>query len=189
MSTTTTGTKLLTAEEFFDLPDPPDGSRTELVRGEVVTMCRPGVEHGEVQINIAFAIKLFLKSNLIGRVATDVGTITDRKPDTVRGPDVVYYSKERLPLDKRVTGYHDQPPDLCVEVVSPSNTKRELRAKTKEYFFNGVRTVWVIDPEDRSVTILLAADPDEGRTLYENATLDGGDVLPGFSCKVAELFG
>lgn len=187
MSTATA--QLLTAEEFFSLPAPKDGSKQELVRGEVVTMPSPGVEHGEVQVNVAFLIKLFLKSNPIGRVVTESGTITDRKPDTVRGPDVSYYSKERLPLDKRVVGYHDHPPDLCVEVVSPSNTKRELRTKTKEYFFAGVRMVWVIDPEDRSITVLLAQDPDEGRTLFGNATLDGGDVLPGFSCKVSELFG
>jgi Uma2 family endonuclease len=185
MSTTTT--RLLSAEEFFQLPAPQDGSKRELVRGEVVTMPNPGLEHGEVQGNVYFAIKLFLKSNPLGRVFTESGLITDRKPDTVRGPDVSYYSKERLPLDKRVIGYHDQPADLCVEVVSPSNTKRELRAKIKEYFFAGVRMVWVVDPDERSITILRA--PDEGRTLYDDTALDGGDVLPGFSCKVSDLFG
>lgn len=185
MSTATT--QLLTAEEFFQLPAPPDGSKQELVRGKVVTMARPGWEHGEVQINVASAIKFFLKQNPIGRVATESGVVTDRKPDTVRGPDVSYVSKERLPLDKRVVGYHDQVPDLCVEVVSPSNTKKELRAKIKEYFFSGVRMVWVVDPEDWSVSVLLA--PDEGRTLWGDTVLDGGDVLPGFSCKVSDLFG
>lgn len=179
--------KLLSAEEFFDLPDPDDGSVLELVRGEVVTVSNPGLEHGEVQLNIGTELRNFLKANRIGRVFTESGTVVERGPDTVRGPDVSYYSKERLPLDLRVVKYHDQPPDLCVEVVSPSNTKRQLRDKTKEYFFAGVRMVWVVDPEDRSVTVLRA--PDEGRTLYDAATLDGGDVLPGFTCKVADLFG
>lgn len=178
--------KLLTAEEFFDLPEPADGSFQELVRGEVVAVTAPGWEHGEIQLNIGSLLKQFLKQNPIGRVATESGTITERGPDTVRGPDVSYYSKDRLPLDQRVVKYHDQPPDLCVEVVSPSNTKRQLREKIREYFFAGVRMVWVVDPEDRSVTVLRA--PDEGRALYEAATLDGGDVLPGFSCKVADLF-
>jgi Uma2 family endonuclease len=184
MSTATS--QLLTAEEFCALPDPVDGSKQELVRGKVVTMPNPGLEHGEVQVNVAFAIKTFLKLKPLGRVATESGTVTERKPDTVRGPDVSYYSMERLPLDKRVVGYHDEAPDLCVEVVSPSNTKKELRAKIKEYFFAGVRMVWVVDPEDRSVVVLRA--PDEGRTLYDEATLDGGDVLPGFSCKVSDPF-
>ncbi len=186
MSTATVQTPLLTAEEFYALPDPPDGSQLELVRGKVVAMAGPGVEHGEVQVNVTFAIKLFLKQNPLGRVVTETSIVTDRKPDTVRNPDVSYYSKERLPLDQRVVGYHTEVPDLCVEVVSPSNTKKEMRAKIKEYFFAGVRMVWVVEPEDRSVTVLRA--PDEGRTLYDDAILDGGDVLPGFACKVSDLF-
>jgi Uma2 family endonuclease len=184
MSTATS--QLLTAEEFFALPDPKDGSKQELVRGKVVTMPSPGVEHGEVQVNVAFVIKTFLKQNPIGRVATESGTVTERKPDTVRGPDVSYYSKERLPLDKRVVGYHDEVPDLCVEIVSPSNSLKQLKAKAKEYLVAGVRLVWIVDPEDRNVTIVV--DPLESCTLEADATLDGGDVLPGFSCKVSELF-
>ena len=184
MSTATT--QLLTAEEFFALPDPKDGSKQELVRGRVITMPGPGVEHGEVQVNVAFAIKLFLKQNPIGRVATESGAVTERKPDTVRGPDVSYYSKERLPLDQRVVGYHTEVPDLCVEVVSPSNSMKQLKAKAKEYLFAGVRLVWIVDPEDRTVTIIV--DPLESRTLEADATLDGGTVLPGFSCKVSDLF-
>jgi Uma2 family endonuclease len=179
-------TKKLTAEEFFDLPDPGDGKKRELVRGEVVVMPGPGVEHGEVQVNVAFAIKSFLVANKLGRVVTESGVVTERNDDTVRGPDVSYYSKERLPLDKRVVKYNDQPPDLCVEVVSPSNTMRQLKAKAKEYLFAGVRMVWIVDPEDRTVTIVT--DPLESRTLEAEATLDGGDVLPGFSCKVSDLF-
>ena len=184
MSTATA--QLLTAEEFLVLPEPNDGSKLELVRGKVVTMTGPGVEHGEVQVNVAFAIKLCLNQNRIGRVMTERRIITERKPDTVRGPDVSYYSKERLQLDQRVVGIHTEVPDLCVEIVSPSNTKKELRAKIKEYFFAGVRMVWIVDPEYRSVEVLRA--PDEGRTLYDDATFDGGDVLPGFACKVSDLF-
>ena len=82
--------------------------------------------------------------------------------------------------------YHDQPADLCVEVKSPSNTMRELRDKAKEYLFAGVRMVWIIDPEDRTATVIT--DPLESRTLEADATLDGGAVLPGFSCKVSDLF-
>ena len=183
----TVGHKLLTAEEFFDLPSPSDGTVLELVRGEVVAMPGPGFEHGEIQGNAYFQIKAFLKQNPVGRVVVESGTVTERNPDTVRGPDVSYYSKERLPLDQRVIKYHDQPPDLCVEVVSPSNTKRRLRDKIREYFFSGVRMVWILDPEDRSVTVFVA--PDEGLTLFNQAVIDGGTVLPGFSCKVTDLFG
>ena len=128
----------------------------------------------------------FLQKHPIGRVASESGVVTERGKDTVRGPDVSYYSKERLPLDMRVVGYHSQAPDLCVEILSPSNTKKGLRTKLKEYFRVGVRMVWVIDPEDRSITIFRA--PLEGLTLYENAVVDGGDVLPEFTCLVSDLF-
>lgn len=187
MTPATTPTKLLTAEEYFLLPDPPDGSKQELVRGKVVTMSNPGLRHGEVQGNVYFAIKLFLKANPIGRVFVESGLVTDRGPDTVRGPDVSYYSKERLPLDKEVVAYHDQPADLCVEVMSPSNTIQQLKGKAKEYLFAGVRLVWIVDPDERTVRIIT--DPLESRMLEAEATLDGGAVLPGFSCKVSELFG
>lgn len=182
----TVGTKPMTAEEFFELPEPPDGSKQELVRGRIVTMPGPGVEHGEIQLNLGTLLKTFLKAHKLGRVCVESGVVTKRRKDTVRGPDVSYYSKKRLPLEKRVVKYNDQPPDLCVEIVSPSNTKKDLRTKIKEYFAVGVRMVWVVDPEDRSVTVLTS--PDEGRTLYESAELTGGDVLPGFTCKVSELF-
>jgi Uma2 family endonuclease len=70
--------------------------------------------------------------------------------------------------------------------MSTSNTRRELLDTVKEYFFAGVRMVWLIAPEVRSIEVLRA--PDESRTLYDDATLDGGDVLPGFRCKVSDLF-
>lgn len=182
----TVETKPMTADEFFEIPAPADGSKLELVKGEVVAMTAPGFEHGEVQLSLGALIKTFLKANKIGRVVTESGVITERNEDTVRGPDVSYYSKERVPLDQRIVKYPTQPPDLCVEVVSPSNTRKELRAKINEYFAVHVRMVWVVDPEDRSVTVLT--NPDRGQTLYESAELTGGDVLPGFSCKVSELF-
>ena len=179
-------TALVTAEDFFALPAPADGSKQELVRGEVVAMPSPGLEHGEVQGNVYFAIKSFLKSNPIGRAVVESGAVTERGPDTVRGPDVSFYSVARLPLGQRVQKYHTEVPDLCVEVASPSNTLRKLKDKAKEYLFAGVRAVWIVDPEDRTVTIIT--EPLESRVLEAGATLDGGDVLPGFNCKVAELF-
>jgi Uma2 family endonuclease len=94
-------TALLTAEEFFDLPDPGDGSKQELFRGEVVTMPGPGIRHGEVQLQVGFLLKSFLKSNPIGRAMTESGAVTERDPDTVRGPDVSFYSAERFPRSAR----------------------------------------------------------------------------------------
>jgi Uma2 family endonuclease len=182
----TAETTVLTAEEYLRLPEPTDGTRLELVRGRVIAIPRPTWEHGEIAGNVYMAIKLFLRDNPIGRVSVEGGVITERGPDTVRGPDVSFMSKDRMPLGERVARFADQTPDLCVEVVSPSNTRSKLNDKIKEYFFTGCRMVWVIDPEERSATVYR--EPMEGKVLKEGATLDGGDVLPGFSCKVADLF-
>lgn len=182
----TVGKKLITAEEFYALPEPADGTRLELVRGEVVAVSRANWEHGEIAGNVYMLIKLFLRGNPIGRVTVEGGVLTERGPDTVRGPDASFMSRERMPLGERMNRFADQTPDLCVEVVSPSNTRRQLDDKVKEYFFTGCRLVWVIDPDERSVTVYT--EPMEGRVLKGDKTLDGGDVLPGFSCKVADLF-
>lgn len=178
--------KPVTAEEYALLPDPTDGTKLELIRGEVVTMPRPNWEHGEIAGNVYMMVKLFLRDHPIGRVSVEGGVLTERGPDTVRGPDASFMSKERMPLGERMNRFADQTPDLCVEVVSPSNTRAKLNDKIKEYFFTGCRMVWVIDPDERSATVYR--EPMEGKVFKDGATLDGEDVLPGFTCKVADLF-
>jgi Uma2 family endonuclease len=82
-------------------------------------------------------------------------------------------------------GYIETAPDLLVEVLSPSNTSKQIRDKLKVYFAKGVRLVWVIAPEDRTLTIYRTAD--EGRVLHESASVTGEDMLPGFVCRVSDL--
>ncbi len=180
----TTQKKLLTAEEFFLVPDPGDGSQQELVRGEIITMPPPGGMHGVSCLKTGRRIGNFVEDNDRGTVAcNDTGFITERDPDSVRGPDISYWSKERL---KEVpVGYIEISPDMLAEVLSPSNTSKQIRIKLKEYFAKGVRLVWVIAPEDRTLTIYRT--PDEGRVLHETATVTGEDVLPGFTCRVSDL--
>lgn len=176
--------KLLTAEEFFLLPQPTDGSQQELVRGEIVTMPPPGGLHGVTCSKVDRKLGGFIDAGPGGTLAcNDTGFVTERDPDSVRGPDVAYWSKERLPVVP--VGYIEVAPDLLVEVLSPGNTWKQVRAKLREYFAKGVRLVWVIAPEDRTLTIYRM--PDEGRLLHESAIVTGEDVLPGFSCRVSEL--
>lgn len=186
MSTTTK--KLMTIEEFSKLPDPIDGSQQELVRGEVVTMPPPGFVHGIVQVNIATLLKVFAKQHKLGRVTVETGVVTDDRPknDTVRGPDVSFWSFERLPSDKVPKVYPDVAPDLCVEVKSPKNTPARTKEKVNEYFACGARMVWFVDPDDRTVTVYLK--PGKGRVLKEDATITGEDVLPSFSCAISDFF-
>ena len=182
-----TATKLMTAEEFMLLPEPVDGSRHELVRGEVVEMAPPpNWEHGRIAGNVYFAIRLYLTNKPIGEVVVESGVIVDRDPATVRGPDVSFMSKERMPLEKRMNCYAEGAPDLCVEVLSPSNTRTHIREKLGEYFAGGAKLVWVVDPNERSVKVYR--DAANARTVKEDAALDGGDVLPGFSYPVSKFF-
>ena len=181
----TVAQKLITAEEFIKMPSPPDGSKQELVRGEIITMPR-GFRHGVCQLRAARVLDNYAGSTKRGRVTVETGVVIERDPDTVRGPDVSFWSFERLPLDQEPEGYPDVAPDVCVEILSPDKRLKRILEKLREYFAKGVRMVWIIDPEDRTVTVYRSAE--EGRLLHESATLAGEDVLPGFSCRVAEFF-
>jgi Uma2 family endonuclease len=179
-------TPLMTAEEFAGLPQPADGSRQELVRGRIVTRPPPGFRHGEVQLAIGTILRQFVRANQLGRVTVESGLRTESDPDTVRGPDVAFWSKERLPLDQKPAVYPEVAADLCVEVLSPHVTRARMNTKIREYFARGVRLLWVVDPEQQTVTIY--GKPGEGRVVWDDATLTGEDVLPGFTCPVAEFF-
>jgi Uma2 family endonuclease len=177
--------KLITAEEFFGMHGDPN-LKLELVRGEVVTMCRPGFRHGYVQARIARKLDDYCMATQFGRVTVESGVVTERSPDSVRGPDVAVWSYALLPKEQTPVAYPEVAADLCVEILSPSDRPGEVKEKMREYFKRGVRMVWVVDPEDRAVRVHRT--PDEGQLLYESATLSCDDVLPGFSCRVAEFF-
>jgi len=183
---TALATKLLTAEEFARRPKPGDGSREELVRGEVVTMPPPSFRHCEIQTNIACLIQPFVRKNKLGRVTVESGVKTDEDPDSVRGPDVAFWGVERLPAGTTPLVYADFPADLVVEVLSPTNSHHKMEDKVREYINHGSRMVWVVDPQEKNVTIYRKAS--EGRLLWEDAVISGEDVIPGFECKVSEFF-
>ena len=182
----TVAQKQITADEFFGMPEPADGSKQELVHGEIVTMPPTGYRHGQVQLKIGSILLSFVSARGVGGVTVESGVRTERDPDSVRGPDVSYWSAERVPLSEKPIGYPDAPADLCVEVVSPSDRLSHLRKKAAEYLNCGVRVVWIADPEDQTVTIYR--QPGEGRVLSDDAEITGEDVLPGFRCRIGEFF-
>jgi Uma2 family endonuclease len=177
---------LLTADEFAQRPDPHDGSKEELVRGVVITMPAPGFDHGLVQARICGLLDQHVRPRRIGRVTLESGVVTERDPDTVRGPDVAYWSAERVPLDQRPRGYPDAAADLCVEILSPSDRPGQTDEKVREYLQRGVRLVWVVNSDERTVTVHVPNE--EARELAETDMLTGGDVLPEFQVRVADLF-
>jgi Uma2 family endonuclease len=182
--------KLLTWREFALLPDPPDGSKQELVRGVIITMPPPRFRHGRLQGRAFKLLDDFVEPRKLGRVVLETGVITEHDPDSVRGPDVSYWSAERLPLDFEPELYAEVPADLVVEVLSPGETPKKILKKIlkkiKEYFAARVRMVWLIDSEHQTVTVYRSL---RKKTVYKEGDEVGGeDVLPGFSCPVAEFF-
>ena len=137
----------------------------------------PGFRHGEVAAQITFLLKAFVKVHPTGRVIGETGVRTEHDPDSVRGPDVSYWSFKRLPKARKVTTYPKVAADLCVEVRSPTNTLPKLRDKVAEYLRAGVRMVWVVYRR-----------AGRGTKLWASEVLDGEDVVPGFSCSVSEFF-
>ena len=124
----TVAQKLITAEEFFRMPEPADGSQQELVRGVIVNMPPPGGRHGVCCAKVSRRIGNFVEEKGLGVVASnDTGFISERDPDTVRGPDVSFWSRERLP--EVPEGYVSIAPDLVVEVVSPSDHYSRIQKK------------------------------------------------------------
>ncbi len=176
----------LTASDFARRPKPADGSKEELVRGEITMTPPPGFEHGYVQTNIATLLSAYVRKHGLGRVVVETGLVTENDPDTVRGPDVSFWSKERLPMDETPRGYPNVAADLCVEVVSPDDRMPKVMKKVEEYFTRGVRLVWIVNP--RTGTVAVHRSPSDFETIDGDAQLEGGDVVAGFQCAVADLF-
>ena len=188
----TTPVALMTAEEL--LVYPMQDKRIELVRGQLIVREPPGMRHGEFATRVVVALSNFLSRDRAssgaaetrGRVLTcDSGFTLARNPDTVRGPDVAYVSRERWagPLPD---GYGEFAPDLAVEIRSPSDRVGAVLAKVGDWLDAGSQLVWVVDPARRQVTV-YRADGSQA-VLGVDDVLDGGDLLQGFTFAVAELF-
>ena len=185
-TTTTTEAKLLTAEDLLRLDG--EGVRGELIRGVLCETMPTGIEHGRIVMDLAYELNAFIKPRRLGAVVgSDSGVWLERDPDTVREPDIAFFPAEKMPLDARITGYAEVAPDLVVEVASPSDSCREVHDKAHMWLNHGVRLVWVVQPETRTVDVYRPTEPIA--TLGEQDAIDGLDVLPGFTCDVSAVFG
>ncbi len=157
----------------------------ELVDGILVEKT-VGYEESFIAGEILLLLKIFVSRRKLGLVAGEGGML---KLDIalVRIPDVSFVSWARVP-GRRFPAEQVPPlvPDLAVEVISPSNTAKEMDEKLHEYFEKGVRLVWFVRPKSRVVDVYTA--PNRCTRLTASAQLDGGDVLPGFAVQVGKLF-
>ena len=174
---------LLTADELQHVYVP--DKRVELVRGLLVVRELPGMRHARVAMDLALALGAHVRAAALGRVYAEAGFKLASNPDTVRGPDIAFISRGRIP-DPEPTGFAGFAPDLVVEVISPGDRPGEVLAKVADWLSAGTRLVWVLDP-GRRVARVYRADGTE-QILTADESLDGGDVVPGFSCPVGEIF-
>ena len=167
----------MTLEEFLES----DLEGYEYIKGELIPMPPTSVEHGYISVNLSSLLHLHVRENQLGRVVSETGF---RVGERVLIPDVAIILTDRLPDDRSKAC--PVPPDIAVEVVSPSDTLHRIQEKVFAYLEAGTQLVWVLSPTSKSVTVYRSET--DITTLTRNDTLSGEDVVEGFTCQVAELF-
>ena len=168
----------MTLEEFLEQ----DVEGYEYVSGELVPMAPPSREHGEISVNVIRYLDAHVYQNKLGRLYT--AETTFQVGERTAKPDVAFVSTDRLTGDK--TKGFSIPPDLAIEVVSPSDVQSRIAEKALAYLDAGTRLVWVIEPVSKTVTVYRSETDIE--MLTREDTLTGEAVVPGFTCLVARLF-
>jgi Uma2 family endonuclease len=178
-------TRIYTADDLERLPD--DGSRYELVQGELRKMPPAGYDHGRIGGNFVGPIAVYIRQNKLGLVfLAETGFLLARNPDTVRAPDMAFVARERVNTPTSKEGYWPGAPDLAVEVISPDDSYAEVEEKVADWLNAGTRMVMVINPRTRWVTVYRTGN--SAQVYKEDDVLDAGDVVPGWTMAVREIF-
>lgn len=181
MATTT----LFTAEDLLAMPA--NGHSYELIQGELHEMTPGGGFHGYLHSEIASEIRAFVKAHGLGRVVgAETGFLISQNPDTVRAPDAAFVTHAMWDAQVKPEGFLEGAPALAVEVVSPNDRFKEVQTKAMQWLEAGTVLVWVVEPEERTVTIYQ--QDKSARILKTGEILTGDPVLPGFRLSLAELF-
>lgn len=188
MSTTSTTTQLMTADEFWEYVHRSENEHRnlDLIQGVVVEMSRATRFHGYVTGNIGRLLGNWTFTTGVGYIATnDAGVVLEDNPDSVLGPDVAYYTDANS-ADDVPPKWGDVAPVLAVEVLSPNDRMSKVNAKIATYLRSGVRLVWLVDFEERVVTVYR---PQQDLVVLKaDSHLASDNILPGFSCKVSDFF-
>jgi Uma2 family endonuclease len=160
----------------------------EVVEGQIVRLPPMGASETEIAFLIAFALNEIVKPQKLGKVVVELLFRIDGESKLKRRPDLAFVSAKKWPVGKRVPKGEawDMVPDLAVEVVSESNTAKEIVQKVVDYLSAGSRLVWVVYPDVKQVHVYT--DLTSAQILTEPAVLDGGDLIPGFRLSLTELF-
>jgi Uma2 family endonuclease len=180
---TTEATKLITAEELFEMGDI---GRCELIYGELVMMSPAGAEHGVVAARFVRYLGEFVDQHGLGAVfSSETGFTVERDPDLVRGPDAAFVGRDRIGT-KVPRGYFDGVPDLAVEVVSPGERRRDVAEKVNMWLAHGARVVWVADP--RQMTVVIHRVGNKPQTLRKPDEIRDEPLLRGFVLPLSKVF-
>jgi Uma2 family endonuclease len=181
--------QIVTAEDLWVLSHQSDDMHLELIEGVLYEMTPAGEEHGITAGNLFAPIWSHVRQHNLGRVtAAETGFILYKNPDpkgkdTVLAPDVGFISNARS--SEPVKGYVPHAPDFAIEVVSPNDSYSLVSRKVTLYLRYGTRLIWIVDPQFKTVTVHT---PQGARVFEAGETLDGGDVLPGFTLPVQDIF-
>jgi Uma2 family endonuclease len=175
---------LMTVEDLAALPG--GGERYELIDGEPRLRPMPNAEHGFLSLALGGELRAYVKPRGLGVALSEASFRIRRDPDQSRIPDVAFVRREVWDAVDRRAPAIDGAPDLVVEVVSPSDTAGEVHARALEWLEAGAQLVWVVQPLVQSVTVYTPGR--EPRTIGIDGTLEGEDVVPGFSLPVRALF-
>ena len=181
MNTATT----ITAEQLLRLPD--NGTRRELVLGELREMAPAGKEHGSFAMKAGWRLGQYVETHRLGEAyAAETGFILARDPDTVRAPDVAFVRREVAESIGPIRGFLPCAPDLAIGVISLGDSYTEVKEKVMEWLEAGCRMVVTVDPRRRIVTVYRSRHDIE--ILTEEDTLSGGDVVEGWELPLSVLF-
>jgi len=181
-----TRTELMTADELLMLPNSRWGY--ELVRGKLKKYMPAGNLHGFIASRIGAYLTIFVTENDLGIVvAAETGFKIFQNPDTVRAPDSAFIGREKLAKHGITVKFFPDAPDLAVEVVSPSDKKKDIEEKIQDYLAAGVKLIWIIYPQKQFVAVYRQSKIVS--ILFETDELEGEDVVPNFRLPLEKVFG
>lgn len=176
-----------TAEQFlearYELPDA--GRWMELDHGKIINLDPPDVEHGTIILNLSKVLSVYFHQVNQGYACFELGLLVKQNPDTVRIPPVcIFKGGDRFEeTDKAIS---ERKPDAIIEIASTNPRRQLMNEHVSEFVHWGVDLIWVIDPQPQEVLEYLPASGSE--VIETKGKITGGNVLPGFSMKVEDLF-
>ncbi len=177
----------LTEQKFWALPEPIQGGNYELIQGQAIQKVSPKYFHSSLQAAFLVIIRSWCKKTDLGRIGTEWSVRLELNGERwIPCPDLTYVSYKKLPKSWRQNEPCPIPCDLAIEITSPDQTFKQLEEKGIDYFLAGVLRVWIVDPEEISLTVLHPSGLIE---KFAQDTVIEDDLFPGLNVSANDVFG